>query len=372
MLATGVSSGTFNCVAPCFNASGTYLGAQPILTAVNGSSWTKYTSGPYTTPPGTAYCYVNFYIAGGSTNTNAAIRNIKLEIGDVATPFNDAATQVGNQLANPGSGAQIGDQRNLTAVTFGNYGSGWSGLSLSYTATTTSATISASAATLQAGGVAISYNASSITISGSAGSTVAYYLYYDDPGLTGGAKTLQATTNQITALSSNGRLSIAKLSVTFPSSGTGGGGGGGACVVREAWVRRKTATGYEDVQAGSIVVGDYLRIMNPATGAKRWGRVSYSEPKLTECIRFATADGVDLSCSTTAPIGTTTGTALAPDLLGLRLPADDHGALTRSDVNDVKPIGEQWVQHITCEDDFFLAGNQRGRYVAHHNMKFVP
>jgi hypothetical protein len=323
--------------------------------------------GSVTAPANTAIAYVTLdaYLinSSGATYTAGSLPYDCRVISAQAYSVADLATEVTGTLST---------QRHLPSVTFGNYGSGWSGLSFSYTATTTSVTVSASAATLQAGDDTVGYNASSITLSGSAGSTVVYYLYYDDPALTGGAQTLQATTNQITSLSSNGRVRLGSLSVTFPTTGTGGGTGGGACVVREAWVRRKTATGYEDVQAGSIVVGDYLRIMNPTTGAKRWGCVSYSEPKLAECVTFVTDDGVDLSCSTTAPIGTTSGTVLAPDLRGLRLPADDHGALTRSDVTDVQPIGEQWVQHITCEDDFFLAGNQRGRYVAHHNMKVAP
>jgi hypothetical protein len=367
-----------------YNAAGGTVGSGAVLSNT-GTSW-AYGTAQVTVPSGAVYFLIvlNSSAAGGSSGIGAyfdtiklsLVRSLDVEVRDGPTYGRTAnadlyssggVNRIGLRIA--GSGHKIGDQRNLTAVTFGNYGSAWNGMSLSYTSTTTSATISAAAASLYAGGVIVSYNASSVTLSGSAGSTITYYLYYDDPALSGGAKTLQATTSQLTSVSHDGRLFIAKLAVSFPASGAGGGSGGGPCVVREAWVRRRTVTGYEDVQAVSIVAGDYLRIMNPATGAKRWGRVSYSEPKLTPCVRFATADGVDLSCSTTAPIGTTTGTVLAPDLLGLRLPADDHGALTRSDVTDVHPIGEQWVQHITCEDDFFLAGNQRGRYVAHHNLK---
>lgn len=276
------------------------------------------------------------------------------------------SNRVGLRIA--GSGHRIGDQRNLTAVTFGNYGSGWSGLSLSYTSTTTSATISATAATLQAGGSSAAYSASSVTVSGSAGSTATYYLYYVDPGMVGGARTLQATTNQITSLSNDGNVLLGICTVTFPTSGTGGGSGGTSCPSVDAWVIRRGLNGeHETVRAGSIVVGDDLAL---ARGG--WGRVTYSVPKLMPCVRVIVNnhDPFSLSCSRTAPLGLCSGgSVLAPDSLGEWVRVLHPVPALCAMVTAVEDIGTRWVQHITCEDDFFWAGDHPGCLFSHHNLK---
>jgi hypothetical protein len=60
---------------------------------------------------------------------------------------------------------------------------------------------------------------------------------------------------------------------------------------------------------------------------------------------------------------------LAPYLAGKQIPVYDFGEWRIEKVIKVELIGLREVRHITCENDLFLAGQQRGRYVLHHNAK---
>jgi hypothetical protein len=318
-------------------------------------SW-QLLQGSAVAPAGTTYAYVE--VINSATGGASRFDEVRVSRNDVRVA---------------GSGARLGDMRNQVMVGVGNYGAGWSGGSITYSATSTSATITAAAATLQLGSSSLAYNSANVTVSGSAGLVRTYYLYYDDDGYTGGSKTLNATTSQITSLSANGRILVGQVTVTFPTSGTGGGGGGQGCPVRTARVVRRMQGGAEEIAAGGVVVGDRLKIIDPITGATRWGRVSMSKPAYVDCVRVVQRGGVTLSCSVTAPLGCPDGVAmLAPESLGRPVTGLDAGAIVRTEIVHVASIGKCWVQHITCEDDFFLAGNQPGRYLAHHNLKALP
>lgn len=94
------------------------------------------------------------------------------------------------------------------------------------------ATISVTAGDLVIGSQTVSYGASSGTITGTAGQQIVVYLYYDDPFLQGGTRTLGITTNIVESANVNGRVAISNINLTFPAAGgssTGGGsiGGGG-------------------------------------------------------------------------------------------------------------------------------------------------
>lgn len=252
----------------------------------------------------------------------------------------------------------LSTQRRLPLVTWGNYGGGWSGLSVTYSSTTTSATFSSSAASFIGGGDSIAYNSSSVTVTGSAGATATYYFYYDDPGMTGGSKSLQATTSQITSLNANGRVFVGQATITYPTSGTGSGGGQTGCPqVDEPVIRRAPDGSHEGIRAGDVSVGDDLLL---ASG--RWGRVSYSEAKLQPGVRVVGKDGSSITCSASAPLETADGPCvLAPHTRDLVLKHRTAGVMRVTDVFDV---GEILVQHITCENDCFWVGDY-----SHHNMK---
>jgi hypothetical protein len=270
-------------------------------------------------------------------------------------------------LSVAGSGAQLGGTTNQKPVTIGSFASSWSGLSTSYTAAAGSpatATISASAATLQAGSANVAYNASSVGVTGTGGTNVTYYLYINDPTYAGGSQTLVATTTFGNVTTGDGYIYLGSVEVAFPASGTSSGGGTPpSCVVLDT-----VLPGYE--RAGDVEAGDYLALANPITFERRKGLVSYAKTETVPCVRFETESGISLECSETAPIATEGGEmVLAPYLAGKQIPVYDFGEWRIEKVIKVELIGLREVRHITCENDLFLAGQQRGRYVLHHNAK---
>jgi predicted phage tail protein len=300
----------------------------------------------------TAVVYQQLYVGNTSSATTLPGSGAYVEVGFQAVEYvqsTDLSVEVNGTLST---------QRNLPLVTWGNYGGGWSGLSIPYSTTTTSCTFTPSAASFVGGGDSIAYNASSLTVSGTAGSTVTYYLYYDDPGMTGGSKTLQATTNQITSLNANGRVLLGSVKVTYPTSGTGGGSGSGGCPqVDEPVVRRGPDGAEEVIRAGDVRSGDYLLL-----SSGRWGLVTYSEAKLQPGVRVVGSDGSTITCSASAPLETAEGPCvLAPHVRGLVLKHRRAGVMRVAEVFDADEI---LVQHITCENDCFWVGDY-----AHHNAK---
>lgn len=273
----------------------------------------------------------------------------------------------------PSNNQRIG-QGNLSMSTVGGIRSAWVGGAITYSATPTSATINVASGTLQDGVVNPAYAASSTTVSGTASTTVHYWLYYDDPSGNGGSLALGATTNYTALTASPGRVWVGELDVNFPASGTssgsGTGGGGGPCVSVDSWVLERSR-GW--IVAGSVRVGDELRLLNPITLEQRWGVVSHSAPELAARVRFH-AGGEALTCSTSAPIGIKGGDAIAAsDLAGRRVPLlmemGDGMKGVFAEVGEVEQLPDGLVQHITCENDFFLASDSPGAGFAHHNLK---
>jgi hypothetical protein len=349
-----VSAGVY-----CYNAAGTYLG-EVSCTMTNAQGNSNYGGSPQvavgTIPAATARVVVGAYLT--IANGNAVATDCSWPGGTMAEiQMDDFYVGVVTDLSID-VGGTLSTQRNLPLVTWGNYGGGWSGLSIPYTTTTTSCTFTPSAATFVGGGDSIAYNASSLTVSGTAGSTVTYYLYYDDPGMTGGSKTLQATTNQITSLNANGRVLLGKVAVTYPTSGTGGGSGGTGCPqVDEPVIRRAPNGGEEVIRAGDAGVGDDLLL-----SSGRWGRVTYSETKQQPGVRVVGTDGSSITCSASAPLETADGPCVtAPYVRDLVLKHRTAGVMRVAEVFDV---GDIWVQHITCENDCFWVGDY-----SHHNLK---
>lgn len=116
----------------------------------------------------------------------------------------------------------------LPPVSVGNVSSRWvAGTAVNYSATATQATITVTAGTLQIGEKQVAYGASSAVITGTASEQRTVYLYYDDPRLGGGTRTLGVTTDPVTSLAAFGRIFIARLQVTFDVAGGGGSSGGG-------------------------------------------------------------------------------------------------------------------------------------------------
>ena len=132
-------------------------------------------------------------------------------------------------LTQPGSGVQLGDQRNLMPVTVASTRSLWDGLTLSATfgtATPAVVTLTATAATLRVGSATVSYAASSTTVSQARETTARYYGYYLDPSWEGGPRTLNVTTDVTSLADTDGVVWVGEFVVVVGASGGGSGSGG--------------------------------------------------------------------------------------------------------------------------------------------------
>lgn len=131
----------------------------------------------------------------------------------------------------------------------------------------------------------------------------------------------------------------------------------------------------DDRQAGDVVPDDTLRVVDPRTLARSTGRVSYSERKLVPGSLIVTESGAWFKCSDTAKMPIKGGELMTPDRLVdqlldiLRISKDGTETPSVERVMTVEKIGMIWVQHITCENQCFLVGGQRGVFFSHHNQK---
>jgi hypothetical protein len=121
--------------------------------------------------------------------------------------------------------------------------------------------------------------------------------------------------------------------------------------------------------AGHVQVGTSMSLADPVTLEPSTGIVSYSEPSLQESVRVVTQSGASLNCSLTAPLPTTEGLLLAPDVLGKFVAIMMNDIASWDEVISVEPIGKIWVQHITVGDNCFWAGDSSNAFILHHNIK---
>ncbi len=264
-----------------------------------------------------------------------------------------------------------------------NYGSAWkSGAAITYTASAGSpatATISVTAGVFVIGGREYGYDASSVNVSGTGGTTETFWLYYEDPGLSAGAKTLHANTDGRVTYNSNSRVIVGAVQVAFPASGSGsgggttpggngpgGGGGGGWCPDVMAFVLRREADGTPVLaRAGDIVPGDFLLLRS-----MRWGRVTAAQHEMQPRVTIHGQQGGALTCSVSAPIGCFGGGVVSA------AEAFDHtadclidGRAVGNYIHQVQPQPDGLVACLTVENDFFWAGDTAEYLFAHHNIK---
>ncbi|TAA27678.1 hypothetical protein EA661_13065 [Pseudoxanthomonas winnipegensis] len=240
-----------------------------------------------------------------------------------------------------------------------------------------SATISVSAGTLVIGSKTISYAASSATVTGTAGQSVTYYLYYDDPQLVGGSRVLGLASNIVDSANVDGRIALAPITVKFPaagSSGSGGGsigggggsGGAGSCPWVDSWVLERRRG---KIRARQVLMGDWLLGRDGS-----WVEVTYSVTKLAPAVVIETAAGHRLTCSLDAPILTVAGAfVLAAVLQGESVEILGTGIEPITRVTD---LGDIEVQHISCagawSERVFMVGDDPQHLFPHHNAKMAP
>lgn len=328
-----------------------------ILTATNGA-FVRYTLNNQTAPAGTAYCKVRVFVeAATSTSAAVFVRRVKLEVGAVATPFNDDATQLGNNLTVAGSGQVMGNQLNAPNSLTLNYGA-----ARTTTAVTASSTgaVSINAFSVNMGGTTVSYSAVSNAITGLAQS-VTYQIYCHDLGGTGGTKTWLAVAGTANALLTLGDDVVLAGQVTIPTSGTSGGGGGGYCVCDNMMID-------DDTLAGEAPIGYLFDCLDiPTQGMRKFRRrLQAVEYTTVPCVRITTDAGAILECSTTTPFDVLDGrTVYAPDMLGEQV-VTDKGI---ENVARVKDIGERRVCHIHLGGVSYAAGADPAHRIYSHNLK---
>ena len=257
-------------------------------------------------------------------------------------------------------------QGNLSMLRVGGIGSAWTGFSISYSATTTSATISCTAGTLQDGALNPAYAASSIVVSGSAGATTLYYLYYDDPDGKGGTFPLGATTVYSDLSLNQGRINVGSVEVAYPTSGSGSGGGnpggGGGCVCVDMWLLDGLLAG--DARVGDTVDGaTYAPIgMVPRT-------VTMDTIMPQPCWRLETESGCVVEASASTPMTLPDGSLrMFPEMLGELALVNDRGRMAWERVVALELIGIRPVILLRVGDQCYFAGREPDRRVATHNI----
>jgi hypothetical protein len=345
------ASGVFSAITVTFTTNnGTFVSSI----AAGGSSptWQAVTASGVV-PPTAAYMILGCYC--GTASQFAAFNYVWCSVNDVRVA---------------GSGAQIGDQRNLKQRTVTNIPAKVP-TTISYTATAGSpatATISVGAFTVLNGSVSTAYNASSVSVSGTNGTTPTYYLYMNDPKFSGGVQTLIATTNGNDLYTGDGYVYVGPVQVAYPTSGGGSGGGGGggsgSCVCAHMWLD-------QDTQASEAVKGflaDCLDI--PSSGLRKFRRrLRGMEMSTQPCVRLTTSGGAVLECSASTPFDLPSGgMTYAPEMEGLEVITDKGVEVVAS----VVEIGEQLVCHQHYGGCSYAAGADPSHRIYSHNVIAKP
>lgn len=305
-----------------------------VLTALKGTHSVKLGAGF-----GTSNDLIFWYGADGSTGTRT-VENAKFAI------TKDGLRKLGS-----------------TQV---NFGSGWtSGAAITYSATPTSATISVTAGTFAMGSQQVSYNASSVNVSGSASTSAMFWLYYDDPGLTGGSKTLVASTSVVDTYNSDSRVLVGSVTVAFPASGSSGGGGSGGyepeCVDYDAVLP-------DGRLVRELRVGDMVECVDVRTGERGMFPLLAQGFGWADCYRVTTAHGEVIQSDTT-PMDMPDGSVVrTPELGGQPVLQREHGWETAA----IEYVGPRRVCKPDLGDRMFFAGTSADRCIATHNIRWKP
>ena len=335
---------------------------QVNISNTSGSAWAIPAGNNY---PALIFC--NGFFAYESTNLDSDV----IDGTTYARILGSQLTSGAHKLTVAGSGMRVADQRNLLPILSAGAQAVWQNLSITYTAAAGSpatATISVSAAQilgLQNAGATVGYNASSANVTGTGGTVPTYFLYYIDPGYSGGTQTLYATTTGNDLRQQLGIVYIGSVAVSFPTSGSGGGsGGGGLCVTERMFIRRGRRA--VDAIAGEIFdCADF-----PTRGLERFERALLSMDRgESECVHLIADDGCELECSVTTPFDLLDGgEALAPDMLGERVLTDCGIAR----IVEVLPIGAHKVCRMHFGGISFAAGLHADRRIYSHNATIKP
>ena len=342
----GTYSGAF---IDFYSAAGGYLGSAQAATTAN--AWT--TAGQsVSAPAGTSYAQLVFYCGTpASGNAYAALQWVRASINDVRVA---------------GSGAQIGDQRNLPQLAVLNYRAKYApALSFSSAAgSPATATMTVGAATALIGNISVSYGTMSVSVTGTGGNAVTYFLYFDDPAYAGGTPVLNATTNGNDCYAANGRVFAGSISFTFPTSGSGTGGGlGGLCVADDMWIS-------EGLRAGDAKPGDWFDCVDLPTRLGKHRRQLIGVTRgIEECVRLITSGGARKVVSISTPFDLPDSRRLlAPKMLH-ELVLTDRGI---EPVVEIQPVGPRPVSRNHLGGISYAGGEDPRYRIYSHNATQKP
>lgn len=369
--ANGVAT-TFQMVAVCFNRDGADIGTYPVsvksIPATAG--WQTVDFGPIVLPSNTA----SFRIYFQRTGANGANHYVtKFRVGFTQRAADVTTDQPVVSRLNTTTGRAT-DQRIFAPIAGLNLGFRYTG-AVTYTAaagTPATATISIAAGNMLFGTTPIAYNALSVGVTGTGGTTVTHYLYVNesaDPASWGGTKTLVATTNRDTVYGADDRAYFGFCDVTFPAAGTGGGsgsGGGGVCVWVNAWLE---VCGKGFVQAGDVAAGDYIRVLTDDRLGTTWAQVTDNETGREAGWRIVSKSGIACSLSESTPITLRDGSLIrVAEIAGHELPIHARDAFFWEPCF-AEPIGEIEVARIRVNQKTYFAGDIAGMAIGTHNPK---
>ncbi len=170
----------------------------------------------------------------------------------------------------------------------------------------------------------------------------------------------------VTDSASNTRTITKTWYIERYTSGGGGGGGGGGCVTTDSLIYGHVGT------ADTVMIGDTMTVIDPVSHELGTGLVSYATAKKQPCVEIETTSGIVLRCSKSAPLALADGSQiLAKFALNNSIQVMNNGVVGVEEVIRVDELGIQPVMHITCENNFFMAGTTEGKYILHHNLKEI-
>jgi hypothetical protein len=211
------ASGSSQIVAAFYTAAGAFI--STVAAVSTAAAWTTVAA--------------SGKVPAGAAQMRLAVQNTVI---NAFTCCNNVWCSI-NDLRVAGSGATIGDQRNLNPITWAGVRSTQtvSPLAVSYdTAIPANLSFTCSSVTFAGGGFSGSYSASSASTTQTRGTgPVTYYFYYRDATNSGGSKTLYFTTSQPDLSAYPDIVYLGLITIAIPAGSSGGSGrqtgaGGGA------------------------------------------------------------------------------------------------------------------------------------------------
>jgi predicted phage tail protein len=322
-------------------------------------------------PAGASFVRVVFQTYGGTAGTNGiALRHPKFERGIIATPYVGSGERVyGTEVTVKGSRRQLGGPRNMPSNQIMGAVSVRTATALSAAST---GAVSINAHSIELNGETVTYSAVTNAVTGLTPGA-AYVIYTIDPFADGGVRSWFAATTMLAAQQSSVGVVIGGT-ITIPTSGTSSGGGGGGGDPRD-WCVDWDAVMADGQLARELLEGDMVECVDvtqeiPTVEMVTLEKIAFGEE---ESYTLVTEHGAQLTQSKSTPMDTRDGRIVTtPDML-------DEYVLVKRPIGNcwerviaVEPVGVRKVVKLSLGGRMFFAGDQKGVYIATHNVNAKP